>query len=160
MTEVRPRPSGALAPGAASTTRPSRRLARRVNWRVAAVRIPANGLALALTAFLLPGIHITTSRPVLGLLLLGAVFGLLNAFVKPALQYLTLPLLLESLGLVVILVDLVVFWLFDLLFPHVVATDGFLWLLAGAVVLGVLSFLIDNVLGLTPPIVDDRAERA
>jgi putative membrane protein len=126
------------------------------NWRVAVVRVPSNALALAFTAWVLAGIHITTSRPVLGYLVLGAVFGLLNALVKPMLQYLTLPLLLESFGFVVVIVDVFVFWLFDLIFPRVVAVDGFWWLLAGGALLGLLSFLLDTLLGLTPPIVDDR----
>jgi putative membrane protein len=126
------------------------------NWRVAVLRVPSNALALAFTAWVLSGIHITTARPVLGYLLLGAVFGLLNAFVKPALQYLTLPLLLESFGLVVVIVDVLVFWLFGALFSQVVQVDGFWWLLAGGALMGFLSFLLDTVLGLTPPIVDDR----
>jgi putative membrane protein len=134
----------------------ARRRWRTTNWRVAMVRVPSNALALAFTAWVLSGIHITTSRPVLGYLLLGAVFGLLNAFVKPALQYLTLPLLLESFGLVVVIVDVLVFKLFDVAFQNVVKVDGFWWLLAGGAFLAFLSFLLDTVLGLTPPIVDDR----
>jgi putative membrane protein len=147
------------APAAPSSGR-SVKWYRKTNWRVAAVRVPANGLALALTVFLLGGIHVTTSRLVVGYLVLGAVFGLLNAFVKPALQYVALPLLLESFGFVVILVDILVFWLLDVLFSNVLVVDGFWWYLAGGALLGVLSFLIDNVLGLTPPIVDDRPESA
>jgi putative membrane protein len=126
------------------------------NWRVTALRVPSNALALAFTAWVLSGIHITTQRPLLGYLVLGAVFGLLNAFIKPALQYLTLPLLLESFGLVVVIVDVLVFWLFEVIFPHVVKVDGFWWLLAGGALLGLVSFLFDTLLGLTPPIVDDR----
>lgn len=126
------------------------------NWRVAALRVPSNALALGFTAWVLSGIHITTGRPLLGYVLLGAVFGLLNAFVKPVLQYLTLPLLLESFGLVVVIVDVVVFWLFDLIFPQVVKVDGFGWLLAGGSLVGLLSFLFDTVLGLTPPVLDDQ----
>ena len=132
---------------------------RRFNVRVALVRVPVNAAAVALTAFVLSGIHVTTSRPVLGYLVIGAVFGLLNAFVKPALQYVALPLLLESFGLVVVLVDVLVFWLLDKLFPRILHVDGFWWMLAGGALLGLISFLLDNLMGLTPPIVDDRPER-
>ena len=123
------------------------------------MRVPLNAAAVALTAFVLSGVHVTASRPLIGYLVIGAVFGLLNAFVKPALQYLALPLLLESFGLVVVLVDVLVFWLLDKLFPRILHVDGFWWLLAGGALLGFLSFLFDNLFGLTPPIVDDRPER-
>ena len=126
---------------------------------MALVRVPVNGGAVALTAFLLDGIHVTTSRPVLGYLVIGAVFGLLNAFVKPGLQYVALPLLLESFGFVVVLVDILVFWLLDLLFPRILQVDGLWWYIAGGALLGLFSFILDNLLGLTPPIVDDRPER-
>ena len=124
--------------------------------RVALVRVPANALAVALTVAILPRIHVTASRPVLGYLVIAVVFGLLNAFVKPVLQYVALPLLLESFGLVVILVDMLLFWLLDLFFPHTLHVDGFWGYLTGGVLLGLLSFVIDNLLGLTPPIVNDR----
>ena len=158
VQQLRPAVTAPAPAPAASSSGRSVKWYRKTNWRVAAVRVPANGLALALTVLLLGGIHVTTSRHVIGYLVLGAVFGLLNAFVKPALQYLALPLLLESFGLVVIIVDILVFWLLDVLFPNVLVVDGFWWYLAGGALLGLLSFLIDNVLGLTPPIVDDHPE--
>lgn len=144
------------------STRASRNRTRtygRGDWRVWLVRVPADGLAVGLTALILPGIHMTTSRPVLGYLLLGAIFGLLNTFVKPAIQYVALPFLLRSFGLVVVVVNIVVFWLLDLFFKQLLAVDGFWWYVAGGVLVGLLAFLIENLLGLTPPILDDRAER-
>jgi putative membrane protein len=129
---------------------------RRFNARVAIVRVPANALAVALTVAVLPRIDVTANRPVLGYLVIGVVFGVLNAFVKPVLQYVALPLLLESFGFVVILVDMLLFWLLDLFFPHTLHVQGFWGYLTGGVMLGLLSFLIDNLLGLTPPIVNDR----
>lgn len=145
----------AAAPG----KRPPEGRWRRFNVRVALVRVPVNAAAVALTVFVLSGVHVTASRTVIGYLVIGAVFGLLNAFVKPALQYVALPLLLESFGLVVVLVDVLVFWLLDKLFPRILHVDGFWWLLAGGALLGLLSFVLDNLIGLTPPIVDDRPER-
>ncbi len=135
-----------------------RRGGAQFNIRVALVRVPVNGAAVALTAYVLSGVHVTTKHHVVGYLIIGAVFGLLNAFVKPVLQYVALPLLLESFGLVVILVDVLVFWLLDKLFRNLIQVDGFWWMLAGGALLGFLSFLFDNLFGLTPPIVDDRPE--
>ena len=132
---------------------------RTFNVRVALVRIPLNGLAVALTVAVLPKVDVTANRAVIGYLVVGAVFGVLNAFVKPVLQYLALPLLLESFGLVVILVDMLIFWLLDLFFPHSIHVQGFWGYLTGGVLLGLISFALDNLLGLTPPIVNDRPAR-
>jgi putative membrane protein len=128
---------------------------RPFNWRVALVRTVANAAALALTVAILPGLRVTTERPVLAFLGIGAIFGLLNAFVKPAIQFVALPLLLGSLGLVVILVDALVLWLLDVL-VRMLSVDGIGMLFAGAAILGVLGFLLDGMLGLTRPIADDR----
>jgi uncharacterized membrane protein YvlD (DUF360 family) len=124
---------------------------------VLAGRIVLNGIAVALVVALLPGVQEHTGRPVLGYLAIGALLGLINAFIKPAIQILVFPLLLGSMGLVVILVDIVIFWLLDRLTP-LLHTDGPLWTVLAGVLLGVLSYVLDNLAGLTPPIVSDRPE--
>ena len=61
--------------------------------------------------------------------------------------------------LIVVVVDSLVFLILDLLFTNVIAVDGFWVYISGGVVVGLLSFLIDNLLGLMPPILDDQADR-
>ena len=80
-----------------SRARAARRV-RRAPWRVVATRIIVNGLAVAAVVLVLPGVHETTGHPVLGYLLLGAIFGLINAFAKPAIQFVALPMLAGSMG--------------------------------------------------------------
>ena len=140
--------------GGARRSQPGR--PRTFNWRVALVRTAANAAALALTVAVLPGVHASAERPLLAYLAAGAIFGLLNAFAKPAIQFVALPLLLGSLGLVVILVDALVLWLLDLLLPRLLSIDGIGSLFLAAALLGVLGFLLDGLLGLMPPIVDER----
>ena len=57
-----------------------------------------------------------------------------------------------------ILVDVVCFWLLDSL-TTILNTDGPLWVVAAGLLLGLLSYVLDNVFGLVPPIVSDRQER-
>jgi len=127
-------------------------------WRVLAAGVVVNGGAVALVVLVLPGVRESTGHPVLGYLALGAIFGVINAFVKPVIQFVALPALLGSLGLVVIVVDVVTFWLLDALTP-LLDTDGFWAVLAAGVVLGVLSYVLDNVLGLVPPIRQGQGRR-
>jgi putative membrane protein len=128
---------------------------RRLNWRVPVVRGLANALALVLVVAVLPGVRVDHAHPLLAFVVLGATFGALNAFVKPAIQFVALPLLFGSFGLVLVLVDALVLWLLDLVLPQLFSVDGVGSLFAAAALLGVLSFVLDGVLGLTPPIVDD-----
>jgi len=130
---------------------------RRAPWRVLAARVVVNGIAVALVVLILPGVKESTGHPVLGYVALGAIFGLINAFVKPAIQFVALPLLLGSLGLVVILVDIVTFWLLDSL-TKLLSTSGPIWVVVAGVLLGLLSYIFDNVLGLVPPILPDRRD--
>ena len=135
----------------------------KVPWRVTAGRVVVNAVALALVVAILPGIQEYAAHPVLGYLFLGAVFGLLNAFLKPAIQFLAFPLLLGSMGLVVVLVDVLVFWLLTRLTPLLRTTGPLwarpLWVLLAGVLLGLLSGVLDNILGLVPPISSDQPDR-
>jgi putative membrane protein len=124
---------------------------------VVAARVVVNGLALALVVLILPGVRESAGHPVLGYLALGAIFGLINAFVKPALQFVALPGLLGSMGMVVILVDIITFWLLESL-TSLLSTTGFLWVVLAGVLLGLLSYVLDNLLGLVPPILSDRRD--
>ena len=148
--------------------------ASAANWRVIVVRLVGNALALALVWVLLPGITLATTDfrvsvstfdfplegDALALLLVAVLFGLLNAFVKPLLQFLTLPFLLESFGLVIVLVNMLVLWLLSQLAPDAIQIDNVGWLVLGGALLGLFAFAIDNLLGLVPPIIDDRPQPA
>lgn len=114
-----------------------------------------NGLAAGLVVILLPGVQASPGNPAAGYLAVGVLLGVINALIKPAIQFVAFPLLLGSLGLGIILVDILVFWLLDRLTPFL-HTDGFLWIVVGGAVLGLVSYLLDNLAGLAPPIVSDR----
>jgi putative membrane protein len=116
-----------------------------------------DGLAVAVVVALLPGVKESTGRPVLGYLALGAIFGLINAFVKPLIQFVALPGLLGSLGFIVILIDIVTFWLLDVLTP-LLDTGGPLPVIVAGIVLGLLCYVLDNMLGLVPPISHRREQ--
>jgi ubiquinone biosynthesis protein len=132
--------------------------ATRLSWRATLVQFLANAVILAVVIEVLPGFELHTSHHVLGILWLTVVLGALTALVRPALEFLLLPYLLQSLGLVVIVIDAALLALLAL--TPTLSIDGFGWLVAGAALAGVLGFLFDGLLGLTPPVVDDATARA
>lgn len=127
---------------------------RKLNWKLIIAHIFVNSLAIAVL-WLLPGIQLThPTSPILSLLILGVTFALLNAFVKPAIQFITLPFLFVSFGLVILLINMLLLWLLERL-TDFIQIDDFWSLMLGAVVLGLATLFFENLFGVTPPIIDD-----
>jgi putative membrane protein len=117
------------------------------------IKLLANAVALAIAAWLVSGITIqgaTTGRRVLTLLIVAAVFGLVNAIVKPVVKLLSLPFIILTLGLLIFVINaamlLLTSWItgkLDVQF-HV---DGF-WpaALLGSLVITVVGLLLNAVL--------------
>jgi putative membrane protein len=122
------------------------------------VRLLATAVALAVAAWLVDGISVgpgTDTERALTLLGVAVIFGLVNAIVRPVLRLLTLPLVVLTLGLFLLVLNalmlLLTEWIaeqFDLAFQ----VDGFWSAVLGALIITVVSFLINIV-------VPDRYER-
>ncbi len=100
------------------------------------IRWVVNTLALFVVVRVVPNF---SSDSWLSLAIAAAVLGLLNAVVLPILRFLTLPLTLLSLGLFLIVLNALMLELTDWLVTGF-EIHGFLWAMAGAVVLSIISF--------------------
>ncbi|MGA4506337.1 phage holin family protein [Propionibacteriaceae bacterium G1746] len=117
------------------------------------IRVLATAAAVAVAAWLLPGVAITgASRQdqALVLLAVAAIIGVVNALVKPLAQFVSTCAIILTLGLFLFVINaamlMLVSWIageLNLGF-HV---DGFWWALAGSVVISVVSGFINGVLG-------------
>ena len=117
------------------------------------VRWLINAIALLAAAFVVPGIHLSASgRPGFNewvtLAIVAAIFGVINAIIRPVVVLLTLPLTIITLGLFVFVVNALMLMLtsrlaraFDLGFR----VDGFGAALLGALVIAVVSFILGRV---------------
>src|SRR5882724_1086222 len=96
----------------------------------------SNVLALFLTAYFLPkGIWFVSWQAYLA----GAlVLGLLNAFVRPVLLFLTLPLNILTLGLFTILLNAAIFFSVGYIIEGVVIRN-YPWAIAGSLLFSVFS---------------------
>ena len=130
----------------------------RFNWRITLVQFLANTIVIGLLIVVLPGFELHASHELLAVLWLAAVFGVLTALVRPVLEFLFLPYVLQSLGFVMVAINAILLAL--LAVTSVLEIDGVVPLVIGAVVAGVVGFFLDSVLGLTPPVVDDPTVRA
>jgi putative membrane protein len=140
----------------------ARRIWARVqalNWRLYLVRILAAGLAAVLTVALLPGLGFSgwDWGQFLGI---AVVFGVLNATIKPALQFLTLRFIFNTYGVVVILINAVLLALLGRIMEGTFEVYRPVALLAGGLVVGVLGMAFETLLGANPPVLDrDYKER-
>lgn len=78
--------------------------------KAAAITIGVNAVALWVAAWIVPGITLgsptaDTTKNVLTIILVAAIFGLINAFVKPLLQIISVPLIVITLGLFLLVVN-------------------------------------------------------
>jgi putative membrane protein len=105
------------------------------------VRLVRNGLAIIIAAWLLPGIHISSS---LSALLAGVILGFVNAIVRPVLFFLTLPLTLLTLGLFIFVLNAICFALTAWLVPGF-SVDGFFSALVGALLVSVVSWILNGL---------------
>ena len=128
-------------------------LNRHFNWKIMVMRILINGLTLALVVLLVPGIYVPESSLVT-FLLLGIVFGVLNAVIKPILQILTLPFLFVSYGLVVIIINSIVLIVLALLADELIVMEKLISVIIAAIIVGILGGFLESIFGVTPPIID------
>lgn len=104
-----------------------------IHWLVTA-------LAIGIAAYLIPGIEVT----LIGALVLAVVLGLINMFLKPVINLLTLPLNVVTLGLFSLIVNALLVMLAGMLVPGFVV-DGFWPAFFFAIVVALVSALFGAV---------------
>lgn len=114
------------------------------------VKVIVVAFALWLTTFIVAGVNVvpyedTTIATVLTYLLVALIFGLVNAFVGTFIRIVAFPLYVLTLGLISFIVNglllLLVDWISSLM-GFGLRVDGFWWGVLGALVLGLISWLI------------------
>jgi putative membrane protein len=116
------------------------------------VKLLGNAIALAIAAWMLDDITIsgsTTGRRILTLLIVAAIFGAVNAVVKPIAKLLSLPFIILTLGLLIFVINALMLmltsWIAGLLdVPFHV--DGFGTALLGALIITIVSWVLNAVL--------------
>ncbi|WP_255769709.1 phage holin family protein [Pseudarthrobacter sulfonivorans] len=132
------------------------------------VRVLINGLALWIASWILPGLDISTSATteavaksgvtqgtetigiILAYLFIGLIFGVVNAFVRPLVSLLSLPITILTLGLFTIVINAAMLYLTSWLSSYTpvhFTIDSFFWT---AVLAAIIITLISLVAGRVP----------
>ncbi|MFL6128860.1 MAG: phage holin family protein [Mycobacteriales bacterium] len=115
------------------------------------LRVVFTAVAVWVATLIVGGVDVTartTAGKIGTLLVVGAVFGLVNAFIKPVAKLLSLPLIILTLGLFALVVNALLFWLTAAVTNALGApfeVDGFWAAFWGAIVVSVVSWLLSLV---------------
>ncbi len=112
------------------------------------LRLLATAAALWVAVVLIPGISYTGGA--LGLLGVALVFGFVNAVIRPVLKVLTCPLVVLTLGLFVFVLNAFLLWLTSEIaqaFGIGFDVDGFIAALVGALIVGIVSTVLNLFVG-------------
>ena len=104
-----------------------------------------NTLAVAVAAFALqPRIDYKSHTD---LLIASLVLGILNAFLRPILLLMALPLLVFTLGLFILVINAVLLWFVGQISPAHFVVKDFSSAFWGALIIGVISLLLNSLTG-------------
>lgn len=119
------------------------------------MRLVINAFALWLTTLVVAGVNVVAFPPastletLLTYLLVALIFGVVNGVIGNLIRIVAFPVYILTLGLIALVVNglllLLVDWISSLLGFGLVV-DGFWWGVLGALVLGLLSWLIGILL--------------
>jgi putative membrane protein len=113
--------------------------------------LAVNTLALGAAVWLLDGIALTGgSDPdrLVKLVVVGAIFGLITSFVRPIVKLLSLPLIVLSLGLMLLVINALMLLLTSKIAESVdlgFHVDGFWVALFGSIVISLASMVLEAV---------------
>ena len=118
------------------------------------LRVLVAAAALGVAAWLVPGIVLTghdTAAKVLTLLVVAVIFGVVNAVLKPVIKSVGCAFYLLTLGLVAIVVNGLLLWLTSYIVYNKLHepfhVTGFVAAIEGALIVGVVSWLLHLMLG-------------
>jgi putative membrane protein len=105
-----------------------------INWFIGTITI-------LLTAYILPGIRIDKLSSAIWA---AAVLGILNAFIKPILVFLTLPITILTLGLFLLIINAAILMLVSQIISGF-RIDSFWTALLASVIISIITFLTHRI---------------
>ena len=102
------------------------------------VQILVNAIAIFLADYLLPGF--VFEGDILTLIIAGLVLGLINVFVRPILKIISTPLIIFTLGLFIIIINIIMLWILDYLVSDLSIT-GFWTYFWGVLIISAINIV-------------------
>ena len=113
--------------------------------------LAVNALALGVATWLFDGITLTGSSDsdrIIKLVLVGAIFGVITSFIRPIVNFVSLPLIILTLGLMLLVVNALMLLLTSRIAEAVdlgFHVDGFWVALFGSIVISLASLVLEAI---------------
>lgn len=113
--------------------------------------LAVNALALGAATWLLDGITLTGSSDTnlfIELVIVGAIFGVITSFIRPIVNFLSLPLIILTLGLMLLVVNALMLLLTSKIADSLDVgfhVDGFWTAFWGSIVISIASLVLEAV---------------
>jgi putative membrane protein len=105
-----------------------------------------NTLSVLVAVYMVPGIHFKDDS-LWTPFVTSLVLGILNAFIRPILMLLALPLLIFTLGLFMLVINALLLYFVSFLLGNYFAVDSFGAAFLGALVISIVSLLLNLITG-------------
>jgi putative membrane protein len=105
-----------------------------------------NAVALALAAWLIPGIFIEDQQAWIAVALMAVIFGLVNALIRPLVKFLTCLINIITLGLFTLVINTLMLMLSSWIAEQLnvgFRVDGFIPAFLGALLISLVSFVLN-----------------
>ncbi|MFN2137401.1 MAG: phage holin family protein, partial [Candidatus Promineifilaceae bacterium] len=129
------------------------------------IRVLVNAIALAITIIVTPGLDVQPLVPDIveisaTYLVIGAIFGIINALIRPIVLLFTARLLVRTMGAFALLINAFLFGVLALVLPRVfiVSDPKLLWIAVGSVIIAAVVFVMEAVFGLDKPAFHSETE--
>jgi len=96
-------------------------------------------LGLFLASKFVSGVEFTGSLKML--IIIGAALGIVNFFIKPILKVISLPIRILTLGLFSLVINMVMVWLIEIIFPKELEIKGLIPLFWTTIIVWALNFI-------------------
>ncbi len=107
------------------------------------LRIIISSFAVAISAWLLTGVHIGEPQYI-NALVIAVVLSFLNSFIKPILLFFSIPLTIFSFGLFLLVINAVIILLAGNIVDEF-KVDGFWWAIAFSLILSLTTSILESI---------------
>lgn len=107
------------------------------------IKLLITAVAVVLSAYILPGVHVESFMVAI---IVAVVLGLLNAFLRPILVFLTIPLTVLTLGLFLLVINALIILITDY-FIAGFEVNGFWWALLFSLILSLIVSIFESLSG-------------
>lgn len=122
------------------------------------LRLLVNALSIAVIARILPGITVADNN-ILTFIIIGLVFGVLNALVKPVIAFLTCPLVILTLGLFILVLNGLMLLLTSAIMGSTFQVEGLGTAILGGIIISIINMVMEGLAGENKTRVEVRTNR-